>query len=167
MKSIQLLFLILGLGLFGLTSIEKTKNNLKGNWQVATVITESDTLYQFDKRYLTSRFYNSKFSGWSKTKSDIEYTRSCVKGTYWTFKAARLVFENDFFNQSIMMPCWDNISFPGVKEGQYEKENESVRLFNSKNELIMSLDYDEQLEKLTYSNKEFDFQIIFKKQSAK
>ena len=106
-------------------------------------------------------------SGWDKSEDDIKYITKCLHSTYINLKQVRLNLKRKDYNQSAIIPCWDHIEFSGINKGKYKTEGDSISLLNSNNSVLMVLKYDKSTDRLTYSNTESDYQIIYTRVNGK
>ena len=144
-------------------SFKKADIDFKGDWKIDYLILENDTLYQSGNIHQTIRFYNGRMNDWSKTEDDADYIGKCIHSTFNNLKNVVLTINRNYYSRSIILPCWDHIKHPTIERGKYKIYGNSIELLDTNNTISMKLEFSSSNERITYSNTEFNYQIVFKK----
>ncbi|MFT5777701.1 MAG: hypothetical protein ACI837_000649 [Crocinitomicaceae bacterium] len=159
------IYLFAGISIGMLVGFVTPKANYHDEWEIETVLVESDTLYHSEEIQCTFDFYNIHMGGWKKSEADADYTSKCIRSTFWQLNEVRLELKKKEYSQSTVLPAWDHIYFKGIKKGSYLAQNDSIHLYDTENSPLMTLKYEKTSDHLIYVDKEHNFSIIYKRLS--
>ena len=145
-------------------SFTNEKKQLIGHWEIESVIVENDTLYYSGSLKHTVDFYNKQMGNWKKTDDDIKYIGKSIQSIFYNLADVKLDFNRKNCSHTKFQRVWDHIGFKAINNGNYTIEKDKARALEKDKAKLMELKHDANSNRLTYSNTEIDYQIIYKHQ---